>query len=820
MQKIISIPDERFTVPPVTTSAQAVISRRWIKFPINTSGTHSHLRNTQLPSTIYTDFGDNENIVDLKNTHLEFDFTGTWIDDIEGSYISPSLTPNFDQNSQALVSRLRIGTSQGMEIEQIQGYNKIANIIGAYSTSVASKEYHLTNESSFSKQVYDNRGQSELCGDSNYAPTATQGPPHNVQKRIILRLLHSSFFNSVGYLPLFLFRNGMRVELDFEDVVRAFVYETNASNSAINGAITIPQFIFGGDTTLAGVSQYRPTFNWFVTEGNMAGDGSANHDHPLVLGADQIEQQAGITFPPTWFTKNTVNVPVNSPFHQIKNFIHLPINFTAQMLSRLPGIVDDLISTAEYMMFGIPVTIYENGELKFRGFIGIPAGTTAVAENYSVATHTPMVSVGTLSTRNGAAPIAALSGLAYANGDVSAIVPGLTRACTYHFFPLYTWDHVYGAAATIPYKMFGQNVPAPGTAPNPDWVNYLENAYLLNATVNIDLENIFAFPTYAGVAGADALNTKTPNHHLKDPRAIDLWAIPVLGRSLIKWNYTTTNIEWRMSLIKPSSDVFTQYTTAFQKDIGIPYPFTRVFQFTRTLSATENGQQQIQIPISVRSLKSCLVVLGDQVFDNYPADSQQRFFIPMLSTFQRRGISRMELVTGGTVKPEYRIQFDPKCGTSHIPLVENFFGLDGMTSFNPSFHRMFLGKTRNLLATGNLGVPIATIFAAWRTNNTTPPQSVTGIEPHAQTVTYTDASRFVWGINLAKKDTQGFASGLDTSMSGSLILNLYFGSETAPVKAGENYDPGSLLQRPVTVWIYCLADALFTAQNDANLVRW
>lgn len=881
MQKVISVPNPDFTVPPITTIAQTIISRRLIKFPINTSGTYGHLKNTTYPYTITTDIGDNENIVDLSNSHLEFDFTGKWIDTTQNVQ-APFLTPNFDQSSQALVNRLRIGTSQGMEIEQIQAYNKLSNLIQSYSMTSQTKDFHLTNESRFNKTVYSQTsGQSELNGDSLYGSTPTGGPPHQVAKRILLRLLHSSFFNRVKMLPLFLFRNGIRIELDFEDVTRAFVYESNHSAPMLDGTRLLPQFRMGVCTTVqTGAS--LPT--WFISPGTITGDGTAQPlstftafpnqvgaatnlyltaktnfaplrmaqcfiGNPTAVGAvaggyattagnnaNSVSNPPGDGIPTAFYGSPIAPfIATTSLFAQFKNVLNLSTGQVREITSRAQTLfsAEQILGASQRLGLGVPVTIFENGQMRFRGFVALPADSlslntlsvSVVSAGLVTAVRIPLFND---PTNNGSTDLLQAAYELIGTGGVltdganggNAAVSGFAY---YVPLPLYSWDHIYSPSNSVPYKYFPLENQNSRSA---TLTQYYADMINLQASISIDMDNMFYFPTEGKQAvgngirlGNTGLNWSVPSHFAKDPRIVDLYALPNLGKSILQWDYTVTNIEWRLSLIKPSSDVFTQYTTAFQKDIGIPYPFTRVFQFTRTITGSTQGTQQIQIPISVRSLNSVLVVLGDPFFTTYDSNNPQRFFIPMLSTFQRRGLSRMELVTGGTVKPEYRVQMDPKMGISQIPLVENFFGLDGMTSFNPSFKRMFLGLTRNLMITGNFSNSGAVNYANYQ-NNANPLKTFSGVSPSSQSLTYADASKFVWGVNLAKKDTQGFASGLDTSMSGSLILNLIFSNDNAPTQPGETFDSGSALGRQTTVDVYCLADALFTAQNDANLIRW
>jgi hypothetical protein len=75
---------------------------------------------------------------------------------------------------------------------------------------------------------------------------------------------------------------------------------------------------------------------------------------------------------------------------------------------------------------------------------------------------------------------------------------------------------------------------------------------------------------------------------------------------------------------------------------------------------------------------------------------------------------------------------------------------------------------------------------------------------------YVDSSSFMLGFSLSKDDSNTFAAGIDSSQAGSITLNLFFRDD----------DPGVALNRNIIVHIWGLCDAVFTIQNDANLVRW
>lgn len=857
MQKVVSIPNSDFTVPPVTSIAQSIISKRYVKIPINTPGIYSHNKNSQYPWTIYSDWGDNENFVDLHNTHLECDFTGKWQDPASPWGPNVALTPSFDQSSQALVNRLRIATSQGMTIEEIQQYNKLSNIIEAYTSNPTQKHQNLTNGSNYFKSIFADQGTNEYLDAKRGSTLVRNAFQHNVATRLILKMTRSSVLNRIHMLPLFNFRNGIRLEADFEDVYRAFVYQDTSSQALVSNIYTSPQLLchkpMNGAVAVAGAqpANYIDTIpNWFVAPGTITAGGyqvcptgynaNANQFDPRYVGGVAQGKIGGQLINSRWYVQYyavQLNSQAASPFQLFKNTLMISDTNILSKVAALGVETNTVTSVALNLALAIPVNIYEHGQLKWRGFTLVSNNAGYNRAAYSPFTFGSIGGGGAAPTGSGVYPpggiftsiyfppaigSAARAFTQFSDSIANAFAtnPQANNNVLFGNFALYGWDHcenmVLGAQRddTIPYKMFGVAANANQVAAGcPEWPDYIDNIGKLDAELQMDFDHVFTI-NLSTLATSNQWQGNPINS--KDPRALDASHIVSRGTRLLKWDYTINNLEWRLTLIKPASDVFTQYTTAFQKDIGIPYPFTRVFQFSRQFSGSQlSGMQQIQIPASVRSLGAVLVVLGDPYF-NGMGNTNQRMFVPALSTFMRRGCNRIELVTGGTQTPAYRCQMETRGGVEHIPLLENFFGMDNTNGFVPSFDTIELDKNRNLFMSGNFDLPASTM-CLYQTARQYPSDTTRGPRD-MQSPAYIDSSKFVWGVNLAKKDKQGFASGLDTTMSGSLVLNFYFMMDAAP--STSTYDPGFDWQRPITVDIYGFADALFTCQNDANMVRW
>jgi len=150
-----------------------------------------------------------------------------------------------------------------------------------------------------------------------------------------------------------------------------------------------------------------------------------------------------------------------------------------------------------------------------------------------------------------------------------------------------------------------------------------------------------------------------------------------------------------------------------------------------------------------------------------------------------------------------------------IPELECLFNVAGLGSFNPSFDISELYSSHNYLAhvgQGSAGQLPYDGGMSLKDVVNTPGLSNFGLQE------YHDTSKFVLGLSTMKKDGD-FVTGVDTSQAGSISLNLYFKSEP-DISNGYPGDSGSKLKRDVFVQVFGIADAVFTLQNDANLVRY
>ncbi len=288
------------------------------------------------------------------------------------------------------------------------------------------------------------------------------------------------------------------------------------------------------------------------------------------------------------------------------------------------------------------------------------------------------------------------------------------------------------------------------------------------------------------------------------------------NNKLIQWGYQMENMEMLLDLVKPSSDTFLRFQQVYQSPSGIPYQFKRVIYKSNVQKITGNGTgglYQIPLAISVRSLTGIVIAMQDSYFTN-PGTAEAtdfgKYSTPLLSSFMRRGLNRAEVVIGGQTVPVYPLLTKPmntnssskpgQWSFSHLLEAENFFGVPGQISFNPTFSNINLQNHRNYLLAGSMtGLTSAVVDSVATT---------TGITP-----TYLDTSSFVLAMSLKKDDVMDFATGIDSSQSGSITLNLYFNTS-------DDTDPGSKFSRDITYHIWSICDAVFTCQNDANLVRY
>lgn len=856
MQTVTSVPVPLFQVPALTTGATSIVSRTKTRIPVNNPGIYSHVAST----TNYTarvSFGNNESGFVPGNTFLEMDITPTWFDGISAARLSsnasPALCPSFDQSIQSLIARLKISTPQGLVIDEVQAYNVFSNIVEMHLVDRQKKDMDIPRFSTYSKDVYKERGMGifvDAWRDKCASPASLQ---HGVTRRIQIPLLHSTVMNRMKFIPSFVIRNGIEFEVDFERPERAFVYESAAPPSR-SRLRHIPCAIANVNESLSGPSTALE-YNWIIGPGSHTSTGvpttntiAFTQDNAGNITAGGVVPPNGNTvravisnysYPPNWptiapfFINSTISPPANTTqiFWKCKNFLYLNNASTNLLISTINN--RQASPYNQSISYGFPITIFRDGLVIWRGFTLMDA----VGATFTYVSTT-------LNAGAVPGPYVPLSGVRVYNrkGKQNSFVNGrfkfpgsetqtinsssnlanfntvdeqlATSGTNMNAFPLYNWDHV---------DNFNDCIPAFNFQDNYQGVSGEQNIYTDMAndknTICIDIDNMF---TLNGDLTPNVVSTVTHTSgisNLAEPRIMHLQHLITTGRGLINWNYTVNNISLIVDWLKPSSDIFVQFSKSFQMPTGIPYALTRILHYQRDFDAQSTGQQQLVVPFQVRSLTSLVIVLSDPYFSNFGA-SMTKYYLPMLSSFQRRGLTRVEVTIGGARKPEYTLQFDKNGGFEHFPETTNAFGMSNASGFDQSFSRESINETRNYLVAGNYELPSATTAGYWAgrqyPNSSGAPHLLT---PRSRGLDYIDSSKFVIAIPLAKLDTNGFASGLDTTMSGNLNVTLYFSQDAAPTLSNTTFDSGYDLKRPIRVDVWGTIDAVLTLQNDANSIR-
>lgn len=247
------IPNEAFQFPFLGTKAGSVISRRRTKYPPNQSVTFGNASSQgQLQSTTVFDVMDPSDFINMKSLIIQGNLIPSFIRDFvsEGSasnvHYAEGAAPSLDQDTQALIARLRIGNQAGLVIEEIFVYGLYSNVVKTFSESAQHKEFSLTDHSSlrWSNQLpyhkgsksewldqeryfYDNNSRiadnvgklnvASLCRVDNKAIVVGSQTNNNQARNIIIPLEQSSILEAMSFLPIRLFDHGLRIEIDWAD---------------------------------------------------------------------------------------------------------------------------------------------------------------------------------------------------------------------------------------------------------------------------------------------------------------------------------------------------------------------------------------------------------------------------------------------------------------------------------------------------------------------------------------------------------------------------------------------------------------------------
>lgn len=864
-QRIQSVPNPAYQVAPLTTIGGSIVSRRRVKIPVTNPTTFVGLRNiTAGQSYLYFDLADNESFLDLTKMMMCIDFVLNAPNGPSGNTVTTTdttirddLVTCFDQSTQAIIASLEIGSAQGLKFEQIQNYNMLANINALAVQPAMSKETSELDWSDYEKNSQKHYGLDKVkdgtltfIGHSHMKPGVTQ--------RLHLRFLHSSFLNNVRMLPLFLLRNGLRLQVNFESAFKVFHLPVS---SAPGRTIVLPAHV----TRTPNIVMAPGLWNWNTGLANtITGPGTVPINSTGILPIFDFRQfntlQLHSYASGSWTgVKSYANIFIDAKTYQlvVKPFIGSPSQSAAS--SRLTN-----------HFVAIPITLYE--------YYNVASGTTTATTNGSTTASTTVKR-----------PY--WNGIALFNPKGLIRQQSTTASTDQRSMQL---DVVMqGFPATLLNVSSGVYWQSDNSANADRSIGSSTTTCLVNSGITVDtiasdgtlrmtLDNDDTFATYVGFGAAQGQDISTENHryaigalyslndqlplapcnfpadrtgqrtanvvnsqiargltyafHVEDAfyinqggpftglisgqsfeavnyqkviaqqpsaasSALSLWQYSDRVRQSM--SYTITNAEMLVDLVKPAAEDFFRFQTAFQSPQGIPYKFNRLIYRKNTYERA-SGTVQVSVPVSPRSLTALFFVLADPLMDLESSDSIQALLTSNLSSFQSRGLTRAEVIIGGQLYPVYPMNLKPDSSdfnNANIPELENVFG----GSIDGAMQRISSTRVRNYLAGGTLDVATSTLQAA---------SAFGGDLLGATRLKFVDTPHAIYGFSMAKSDMMPFTTGIDASQSGSVQLNLYFqdaeGDPANLFTSGRRFD--------IHLWARC--DAVATLQESSNTVRF
>jgi hypothetical protein len=783
-QKVNAVPDPSFSVPPLTTVAGSRVSRRRVKIPSNNiSATYTPSNVSSGSSSIVFDIADNESFLDMDKSMLSFDFIPFFIggnpspnDNLIQSRLYPIHPIGFDGSSQSLLATVRIGNSQGLIIEEIQAYATFGHIMESYTQSENQHENSLYDFETSSLQISN---RASVRG----TPESSKLLHSHVKRRMYLKFKHSSFLKSCRMIPLFLMRNGIRIQVDLQDSYKLFTRKmkpdwqgpafahkyVNSTNQVVDEST-----LGVGDTVQ--IRTHLTNMDWYFVRKDTVMGLVIKKESRLaqILNLRQLNGAAQY-----YYDRSATGINANAQLKFAHDLV-LPLK---------------VVYTDE---FGVD-------KVWFQGPFALKRG--AYVEYAPANPPTNFVPV-SLATANDAAQLVHEM---YSSVAINAALTALSQG----------QEEVYYMEAVAEIDGFSQIFASQTTAPFNNAVNYIPfMPYArFQPRIYVDVNDIalhvpngstYTHTQYlesngtgaSNIVGAKAVNsTDTFGSQLR-------YANRAIFDLNTAWSFNILNAEMLCDFVKPSSEVFLQFQQAFQSPAGIPYAFKRILYKTAILQPTE-GFAQVPLPVSVRSLRGVLVVFSDSYANSSGPDNSRKHF-PAISSLMKRGLSRAQLVIGGQNYPSYDLNLT-ELGLEQIPELECLFNVSGLGGFNPSFDLTELLSSTNYVIGLGKNANQAPFSAGW-TDVVNVTNGNMGIQE------YHDTSKFVLGLSTMKKDGD-FVTGVDTSQSGSVYLNLQF-KLNKDVVNGYQGDFGGRSGRQIFMQCFAICDAVFTLQNDANLVRY
>lgn len=806
-QSIQSLPNPNFQMSGMGTIANSVVSRKKIKIPMTNPTTVSGVRGSQAAqqSYIYFDIADNECHINLKNLVFVTELTFNGWKDV-------NVPVCFDGSVQSIVASFSIGTSQGLKIEEHSNYSLYASMIETITESPDEKDWSQQHYSVWDKQSDVYRGQN-MFTDQTITAYDDRCLRPGVTYRIHMQICHASLPSKAAFLPLFIFRNGIRFQFNFESVYKAFTVDRGM---AMGDALTIPMentsssasvftannanYVNGAyvaiiDTQLPVLSKF---FNFFILGGrnSLAGTarvanpaGSPAVDNPALIAPDQyvpIEPRGGhpsvYNYHTIWLKSSAAAVLLRKiPATEKDCMIYIPVKFyrkrSADGTNPKELVWSGLIARRHFVQ-GLGGVYESNAKKELYPTLGLVAGQASDSINSLILQgRTDGDNTGTFIVRNG-----------------TSINSGTTTTVN---APYFVGFHIYGdyegGMAAFNHTSTGDN-PA---------VNSLAGLFMYMLNSGYELQ---AFPSSAFVANyAGTLSSARSVFPLGGTILHPMGGfLKYAGTTDVSpnWSYTLNRSELIMDLVKPAADDFARIQAAFTSPTGIPWALDRVL-YRKTSLKVSTGVVQVGVNISVRSLRNILICFQDSCFDLEPATSF-RYFGNLLTSFLRYGISQAEVVVGGQVYPVYpmllrgQLQSSDVQNSAHLVELKSMMGNTGSKGMN----------TAMTLDSQKSDHRLYTAFSPLDFSETDVLQLADSLGSGGYVL---DASKFIMGFSLKKDDIQSFVTGIDTSQSGAVHINIYFNDSSNRKWPSD---------RTVDCHTFFVCDEVFTAQNDSNLSRY
>lgn len=848
-QVVVPVPNPKFQVGGLQTTAPSIVSHRVVKIPATFASTYTGQRIAPdgLPASSTTmkyNIASNEDFLDLSKFIMCFDVT--WIGPESTNSVGDEsliygmpLNLVYDQSTQAFIAQLTFGSPQGMKFEEIQNYNLFANMISQHTENSIHKERNLLDYSDFFKEQ-DKPNDLRKCFDGKLTFRETSRIRIGERTRVFLRFHHSSWLNNQTVIPLFLLRNGIEAQILLESPHKMVTFGHLSGSSK---DMTIPSQL-----PIDGIP------NWFIGAGVTTVNSS--NVATAVAAADCITAGAPLI-------KNLLGRKGNDGTTQLVpsvNTLWLNAGHSQTLLKAISARLATRVLAGN--VYAVPISIYELGTIVWSGIIlvdpnshGTPDGIahltyavgnssapvlgdySTVLANFQDATWTAAAAVPVIpGAAYGNAPALVLGGVSVVTATIAAQTVSAFQAfrdqeATYipqideqdrlvYYQPnmtaltnlVTTGTSVAQSRLAYGFPMYSLN--------DLEGIPYVPNitakADMLNAALTINRREGMLVIHAADIVKMQLLGARTANvqQQLWFPvnpaqngvaSALALWSVKP---SLRKISYKIEKAEMLMRLLKPTSEEFAKWQSMFQQPSGIPIKMNSILYRKQTMTWS-SGVTQVNLPVSVRSMKQIFFVIQDAACDLEPQNCINALALPNLSTYQSRRLTRYEVIVGGQQYPIYPLELRDtnntytKYGEDHIPELESAFGIAGNGSFNPSFSKAGYKQVRNLLAGGLLGQSYSSVYNLFNTAN------------RAQRCCYVDTASKVFAMSICKDEVNSFATGIDSSQSGAVSMNLYFSNPDGDV-VSSIFQTGA---RPYDIHIFVICDAVVTLQEAANLRR-